>query len=92
MLAIQMAELNLLGWAWATIDSRMRLGKISDMKRALMLVLALLTFGPGCANRSRWDSPPVRYGSAANTRAAVHDPFPLNDIGPEVVGAVLAVT
>ncbi len=27
-----------------------------------------------------------------NARAAVHDPFPLNDIGPEVVGGDHAAT
>jgi hypothetical protein len=57
------------------------------MKRALMLALALQILGSGCANRPRWGLPSGQ-GTVAqqNARAAVHDPFPLNDIGPEVVG------
>ena len=57
------------------------------MKRALMLALALQLLGSGCANRPRWGLP-TGQGTVQqqNTRAAVHDPFPLNDIGPEVVG------
>jgi hypothetical protein len=55
------------------------------MTRALMLALIIL--GSGCANGSRWGFA-TGQGTVErqNTRAAVHDPFPLNDIGPEVVG------
>jgi hypothetical protein len=48
-----------------------------------LLILAAL----GCANRPGWGT----HGSQGTidrqkARAVVHDPFPLNDIGPEVVG------
>ena len=55
------------------------------MSRVLMLVLLLSC--TGCANRAGWGFP---WGQGTvdrqNSRAVVHDPFPLNDIGPEVVG------
>ena len=41
----------------------------------------------GCANRSGWGFP---WGQGTmerqRARAVIHDPYPLNDIGPEVVG------
>lgn len=47
----------------------------------------LLLCSVGCAGRSRWGLP---WGQGSTdrqkARAAVHDPFPLNDIGPEVIG------
>ncbi len=51
----------------------------------------LLVSSAGCASRPGWG---FRWGQGTsqgdmnrqNARAAVHDPFPLNDIGPEVVG------
>ena len=55
------------------------------MSRAVLLVLLVLS--SGCANRPRWGLP-TGEGTVdrQNARAAVHDPYPLNDIGPEVVG------
>ena len=55
------------------------------MSRAFLLVL-LLASG-GCATRSGWGFP---WGQGTvdrqKARAVVHDPYPLNDIGPEVMG------
>lgn len=55
------------------------------MSRVLMLGLVLLS--SGCASRSGWGFP---WGQGTvdrqNSRAVIHDPYPLNDIGPEVVG------
>ena len=49
--------------------------------------ICLLIACTGCADRSRWGFP---WGQGTvdrqNSRAVVHDPYPLNDIGPEVVG------
>lgn len=56
------------------------------MSRALMLGL-LTILSTGCASRSGWGFP---WGQGTvdrqNSRAVIHDPYPLNDIGPEVVG------
>lgn len=52
-----------------------------------VLSCGLLVFGSGCANRAGWG-----FASGQGTierqksRAVVHDPYPLNDIGPEVIG------
>ncbi len=55
------------------------------MSRGLFLVLLVLS--SGCASRSGWGFP---WGQgtvdAQKSRAVVHDPYPLNDIGPEVLG------
>lgn len=55
-------------------------------KNRLLACCALLVIFAGCANR-RWGF----AGGQGTTerqksRAALHDPYPLNDIGPEVVG------
>lgn len=53
----------------------------------LFFSCAAMAMFAGCANRQGWG-----FGSGQGTidrqkaRAAVHDPYPLNDIGPEVVG------
>ena len=53
----------------------------------LFFSCAAMAMCAGCANRQGWG-----FGSGQGTidrqkaRAAVHDPYPLNDIGPEVVG------
>lgn len=53
----------------------------------LILSCASLTIIAGCANRQGWG-----FGAGQgtvdrqNSRAVVVDPFPLNDIGPEVTG------
>lgn len=53
----------------------------------LFLSCAALALFAGCANRQGWG-----FGSGQGTidrqksRAVVHDPYPLNDIGPEVIG------
>lgn len=48
----------------------------------------LLVASTGCAGRPRGWGMPWGQGSTnrQTARAAVHDPFPQNDIGPEVVG------
>ena len=56
---------------------------MTRMLGCCMLILAVA----GCANRPGWG-----FRGAQGTidrqkaRAVVHDPFPLNDIGPEVIG------
>ncbi len=53
----------------------------------LLLSCAALTLFAGCANRAGWG-----FASGQGTvdrqksRAVVHDPYPLNDIGPPVMG------
>lgn len=53
----------------------------------LMLCQAMLLSLGGCANRQGWG-----FASGQGTidrqksRAVVHDPYPLNDIGPPVIG------
>lgn len=51
---------------------------------ACLLVLA----SAGCASRPGWGLRGMGQGTTERqkSRAAVHDPYPLNDIGPEVVG------
>ena len=52
-----------------------------------LLCCTVLASLAGCANRQGWG-----FASGQGTierqkaRAVVHDPYPLNDIGPEVVG------
>ena len=59
---------------------------MSRMPRQLLACCALLAL-TGCANRPGWG-----FGAGQGTterqksRAAVHDLYPLNDLGPEVVG------
>lgn len=52
-----------------------------------MLSLSVLLCLAGCASRPGWGAP---WGQGSTerqkSRAVVHDPYPLNDIGPEVVG------
>ncbi|MGN6544292.1 MAG: membrane or secreted protein [Aureliella sp.] len=57
------------------------------MSRALMLGL-LTVLSTGCASRSGGWGFPWGQGTIdrQNSRAVIHDPYPLNDIGPEVVG------
>lgn len=54
---------------------------------AKAIACAAFIFSAGCASRPGWGLP---WGQGTTNRqkarAAVHDPFPLNDIGPEVVG------
>jgi hypothetical protein len=51
------------------------------------LILTVLLLSSGCATRQGWGFP---WGQGTvdrqKTRAVIHDPYPLNDIGPEVVG------
>lgn len=56
------------------------------MSRNLAALILLLSLA-GCANRQGWGFPSGQ-GTAArqNSRAVIHDPYPLNDIGPEVIG------
>ncbi len=58
----------------------------SQMAPMLFTLCCTVTFA-GCAGL-RWGQ---RWGQGTidlqKARATVHDPFPLNDIGPEVVGA-----
>lgn len=61
---------------------------MSRMKPTLgALVCTLFISLGGCASRPGWG---FSWGqgttSRQKARAAVHDPYPLNDIGPEVVG------
>lgn len=51
---------------------------------ACLIVLA----SAGCASRPGWGLRGMGQGTTERqkSRAAVHDPYPLNDIGPEVVG------
>jgi hypothetical protein len=46
----------------------------------------MLAFSAGCANRGWGFSWGQGTTNRQKARAAVHDPYPLNDIGPEVVG------
>ncbi len=57
------------------------------MSRMLTLSILLVGFA-GCASRPGGWGMPWGQGSTERqkSRAVVHDPFPLNDIGPEVVG------
>ncbi len=56
------------------------------MSRKLALSISLLLMS-GCASRPGWGLP---WGQGSTerqkSRAVIHDPYPLNDIGPEVVG------
>ncbi|GIW98410.1 MAG: hypothetical protein KatS3mg111_1743 [Pirellulaceae bacterium] len=53
----------------------------------LALIISLAPLMVGCANRAGWG---FWWGQGTierqKARAAIHDPYPLNDIGPEVVG------
>ncbi len=65
--------------------SAWKLGKGILMSR--MLACALLVSCVGCASRPGWGFP-AGQGTVARqkARAVVHDPYPLNDIAPEVIG------
>lgn len=54
----------------------------------LLFACAALTSFAGCASRPRGWGLPGGQGTVERqkSRAVVHDPYPLNDIGPEVVG------
>ena len=56
--------------------------------RLPILLLMLLAFSSGCSQRARAWGFPGGLGTVdrQKARASVHDPFPLNDIGPEVMG------
>jgi hypothetical protein len=68
------------------------LGKGRAMSRLttgkLLLSCAVLISLAGCANRPRGWGFPWGQGTVERqkARAVVHDPYPLNDIGPEVIG------
>ena len=53
-----------------------------------MLACALLLVGlSGCASRPGWGFGGGQgTGERQKARATIHDPYPLNDIGPEVIG------
>lgn len=53
-----------------------------------LLILLLFPLGAGCSQRPRAWGFPGAQGTIdrQKSRATIHDPFPLNDIGPEVVG------
>ena len=57
------------------------------MSRKLTCAAMLLASFAGCASRPGWGLP---WGQGTidrqKARATVHDPYPLNDIGPEVMG------
>ncbi len=56
------------------------------MTRVLGCCLLLVMFA-GCANRRSWGFPGGQGTvERQKARATIHDPYPLNDIGPEVVG------
>lgn len=53
----------------------------------LLLALALMTLAGGCARPRGWGFPGGEGTiDRQKARASVHDPYPLNDIGPAVVG------
>lgn len=53
---------------------------------AAMAFAITLAFSSGCANRGWGLSWGQGTTNRQKARAAVHDPYPLNDIGPEVMG------
>lgn len=57
-------------------------------KSVLLLIAIALSSAVGCAQRPRAWGFPGGQGTIdrQKARASVHDPFPLNDIGPEVMG------
>jgi hypothetical protein len=57
-------------------------------KRVSLLILMATASVSGCANRPGWGIPGFGQGTVdrQSARAVYHDPYPLNDIGPEVVG------
>jgi hypothetical protein len=54
----------------------------------LWLILLTLPAWTGCSHRPRAWGFPGAQGTIdrQKSRATIHDPYPLNDIGPEVVG------
>jgi hypothetical protein len=65
-----------------------RLGKEPDMARGCWaaVLVAWVVFAAGCGwARPRWLGGPGRI-EQQQARAVVHDPFPDNQLGPEVVG------
>ncbi len=61
---------------------------MSRIRTLSIFALGVLLFAAsGCSNRPGWG---FSWGQGTTAqqkaRATVHDPFPLNDIGPEVVG------
>lgn len=58
------------------------------MSRKLLLVAVSIILSSGCAGRSSGWGMPWGQGTTdqQKARAVKHDPYPLNDIGPEVVG------
>jgi len=58
------------------------------MKRLSLIVMLSVSSLTGCANRPGWGIPGFGQGSVdrQSARAVYHDPYPLNNIGPEVVG------
>ena len=57
------------------------------MIRMLVCCGLLVLCASGCANRRAWGLPGGQGTvERQKARATIHDPFPLNDIGPDVVG------
>ncbi len=69
------------------MDARKGIFMLRMSAGKLLLSCAALASIVGCASRPGWG-----FSSGQGTvdrqkaRAVVHDPYPLNDIGPEVVG------
>ena len=66
---------------------RIRLYRI-ELLSICFLVLLVIPVGTGCSQRPRAWGFPGAQGTIdrQKSRATIHDPYPLNDIGPEVVG------
>ena len=63
--------------------------KFSISKVSALAAMVVSVAACGCSQRPRAWGFPGGQGTIERqkARAAVHDPFPLDDIGPEVVGA-----
>lgn len=63
------------------------MGIMSKTRFSLLLLIASASV-TGCASRPGWGIPGFGQGTVdrQSARAVYHDPYPLNDIGPEVVG------
>jgi hypothetical protein len=69
--------------------TRMRSWRINSLRLArLPLLLLTILIMSGCTSRPRGWGFPGGLGTMdrQKSRAAVHDPYPFNDIGPPVVG------
>lgn len=56
--------------------------------KAFVLFFAVLTISVGCQGNRRWGGSQFGQGSVERqkNRAVTFDPYPLNDIGPPIVG------